>query len=96
MGAALPFQAWCHVPHKGFYHKQVNDWPVKACAEGRFLFVAFPQIAVLSHVGRIGRYLQGLAPKYSSSANLNICSHVERECVVDLSLAVSVCDEAIL
>lgn len=38
MDAALPFQAWCHVPHKGFYHKKVNDWPVNACWEGRFFF----------------------------------------------------------
>lgn len=51
-----------------------------------FVVVAFPQMAVLSHLGRMGRYLQSLGPKYSSSANKNICSHVERECVVDLSL----------
>lgn len=43
-------------------------------------------MTVLSHLGRICRYLQSLGPKYSSSANINSCSHVERECVVDLSL----------
>lgn len=51
-----------------------------------FFFVAFPHMTVLSHLGRICRYLQSLGPKYSSSANINSCSHVERECVVDLSL----------
>lgn len=51
-----------------------------------FFVVAFPQMAVLNHLGRIGRYLQSLDPKYSSSANINVCTHVDRECVVDLSL----------
>lgn len=43
-------------------------------------------MAVLTHLGRTCRYLQNLVPKYSSSANINICSHVERECVVHLPL----------
>lgn len=43
---------------------------------------------VLSHLVRIGIYLQSLGLKYSSSAIRNICSCVDREYVVDLSQSV--------